>query len=67
MKPKEAKGKGKEKKEKKKSGGGGGGLQNVLQLSEALQKVVGAKELPRTAVTKQIWVYIKERNLQVTR
>ena len=30
----------------------------------ALAAVVGAKPLPRTELTKQLWVYIKANNLQ---
>jgi chromatin remodeling complex protein RSC6 len=32
--------------------------------SEALASIVGAKPLPRTEVTKKLWVYIKKNNLQ---
>ena len=32
--------------------------------SEALAAIVGAKPLPRTEVTKKLWVYIKKNNLQ---
>jgi chromatin remodeling complex protein RSC6 len=32
--------------------------------SAALAAIVGAKPLPRTEVTKQIWVYIKKHGLQ---
>ncbi len=35
-----------------------------LSLSADLVKIVGAKTMARTEVTKQIWVYIKEHNLQ---
>ena len=30
----------------------------------ALAAVVGAKPLPRTELTKQLWVYVKANNLQ---
>ena len=30
----------------------------------ALQPIVGNKPLPRTEVTKRLWVYIKKNNLQ---
>lgn len=33
-------------------------------LSEALAAVVGAKPIPRTEVTKKLWVYIKKNKLQ---
>jgi len=35
-----------------------------LQPSAALAEVVGDKPLPRTEVTKKLWVYIKKNNLQ---
>ena len=35
-----------------------------MQISEALAKVIGSKPLPRTEVTKNLWAYIKENNLQ---
>ncbi len=35
-----------------------------VQISEALAKVVGSKPLPRTEVTKKLWMYIKEHDLQ---
>ena len=31
---------------------------------EALAAIVGAKPLPRTELTKALWVYIKKNNLQ---
>ncbi|WP_221031163.1 SWIB/MDM2 domain-containing protein [Actomonas aquatica] len=31
---------------------------------EALAAVVGSKPLPRTELTKKLWVYIKKNNLQ---
>eukprot|EP00968_Pinguiococcus_pyrenoidosus_P009353 scaffold731_cov261-Pinguiococcus_pyrenoidosus.AAC.99 len=34
------------------------------EISPALQRIVGAEELPRTEVTKKIWVYIREHSLQ---
>merc|ERR1719181_622322 len=33
------------------------------QLSDALAAICGAKTLPRTEVTKKIWVYIKKHGL----
>merc|ERR1712139_400049 len=33
------------------------------KLSEALSAICGAKTLPRTEVTKKIWVYIKKNSL----
>ena len=35
-----------------------------LQPSAALAEVVGSKPLPRTEVTKKLWVYIKKNKLQ---
>jgi upstream activation factor subunit UAF30 len=32
--------------------------------SETLAAVVGAKPIPRTEVTKRLWMYIKKNNLQ---
>ncbi|MDO5101644.1 MAG: SWIB/MDM2 domain-containing protein [Lautropia sp.] len=36
----------------------------ALKPSEALAAVVGADALPRTEVTKKIWAYIKQHDLQ---
>ena len=35
-----------------------------LQPDEALAKVVGSKPIPRTEITKRLWVYIKKEKLQ---
>ncbi len=35
-----------------------------MNISDALQPVVGNKPLPRTEVTKRLWAYIKKNNLQ---
>ena len=35
-----------------------------MQPSEALAEVVGDKAIPRTEVTKKLWVYIKKYKLQ---
>ncbi len=35
-----------------------------MQISEALAEVVGDKAIPRTEVTKKLWVYIKKNKLQ---
>lgn len=40
------------------------GFMKPMQISDALAAVVGNKPLPRTEVTKQLWVYIKSNNLQ---
>ena len=34
-----------------------------MNISDALQPVVGSKPLPRTEVTKRLWAYIKKNNL----
>ena len=35
-----------------------------VQPNEKLAVVVGSKPLPRTELTKKLWVYIKKNNLQ---
>jgi chromatin remodeling complex protein RSC6 len=40
------------------------GLAKPMNLSPELQAVVGAGPMPRTQVTKLLWAYIKENNLQ---
>lgn len=35
-----------------------------MQASTALAKVVGSKPIPRTEVTKKLWIYIKKHDLQ---
>jgi upstream activation factor subunit UAF30 len=54
---------------KKASGGSKGGAANSafmapLMPDEALAAVVGKDPLPRTEVTKRIWDYIRQNNLQ---
>jgi len=54
---------------KKASGGSKGGAANSafmapLTPDEALAAVVGKDPLPRTEVTKRIWDYIRQNNLQ---
>jgi chromatin remodeling complex protein RSC6 len=54
---------------KKAGGGSKGGAANSafmapLQPDEALAAVVGKDPLPRTEVTKRIWDYIRQNNLQ---
>ncbi len=50
---------------KKPSGGrGSGAFMMPLQPDEALAAIVGNEPLPRTEVTKRIWDYIRENNLQ---
>jgi upstream activation factor subunit UAF30 len=41
-----------------------GALARPVQPDEALAAVVGAGPLPRTEITKRVWAYIRERNLQ---
>ena len=36
----------------------------AMKPSDALAKIVGNKPLPRTEITKKLWEYIKENNLQ---
>ena len=35
-----------------------------MNISEDLAEVIGSKPIPRTEVTKKLWVYIKKNNLQ---
>ncbi|KAK8694757.1 hypothetical protein V6N13_072302 [Hibiscus sabdariffa] len=42
----------------------GGGFNKVSRLSPQLQELLGVPELARTEVVKQIWVYIRDKNLQ---
>merc|ERR1711861_54236 len=41
----------------------GKGIFAPKKLSDALAAICGAKTLPRTEVTKKIWVYIKKNKL----
>merc|ERR1711998_619125 len=41
----------------------GVGIFAPKKLSEALAAICGAKTLPRTEVTKKVWVYIKKNSL----
>ncbi|KAF6143437.1 hypothetical protein GIB67_029606 [Kingdonia uniflora] len=43
---------------------GGGGFTKVCSLSPQLQEFLGIPECARTEVVKQIWAYIREKNLQ---
>jgi chromatin remodeling complex protein RSC6 len=40
------------------------GLMKPVKLKSDLAEFLGAKELPRTEITKQLWVYIKKNELQ---
>ncbi|XP_028764154.1 upstream activation factor subunit spp27-like isoform X2 [Neltuma alba] len=42
----------------------GGGFCKLCSLSPQLQEFVGAPEMARTEVVKQLWAYIREKNLQ---
>ncbi|XP_019054112.1 PREDICTED: upstream activation factor subunit spp27-like isoform X1 [Nelumbo nucifera] len=42
----------------------GGGFTKLCTLSPQLKKFVGVPEMARTEVVKQLWVYIREKNLQ---
>jgi chromatin remodeling complex protein RSC6 len=35
-----------------------------MNISDALSAIVGSKPIPRTEVTKKLWVYIKKNKLQ---
>ena len=45
-------------------GRSGGGFAAPVQCSNELSEFMGAAVVPRTEVTKRIWAYIKEHNLQ---
>ena len=40
------------------------GLKKPVKLKNELAEFLGATELPRTEITKKLWVYIKENKLQ---
>ncbi|POO02740.1 p53 negative regulator [Trema orientale] len=42
----------------------GGGFSKICSLSPQLQKFIGASEMARTEVVKQMWIYIREKSLQ---
>jgi chromatin remodeling complex protein RSC6 len=42
----------------------GKGLSKPVTPSAELAKIVGSEPMPRTEVTKKLWVYIKENKLQ---
>ncbi|XP_027360035.1 upstream activation factor subunit spp27-like [Abrus precatorius] len=44
----------------------GGGFCKLCSLSPQLQEFIGAPEMARTEVVKQLWAYIREKNLQDT-
>ena len=43
------------------------GFMKAMKPSEALAKIVGNEPLPRTEITKKLWEYIKNNNLQDTK
>ncbi len=43
------------------------GLKKPVKLKSELAALAGAKELPRTEVTKKLWDYIKANKLQTTK
>ena len=43
---------------------GNAALAKPVQPDDKLAAIVGAEPLPRTEVTKRVWVYIKEHQLQ---
>ncbi|CAN6449419.1 unnamed protein product [Victoria cruziana] len=55
---------GSRKRPDKKRGGGGGGFTKLCGLSPELQKILGVSKLARTKVVQQLWVYIREHDLQ---
>ena len=54
----------KKKKKKKTKRKANKAFMKPLKPSAALAAVVGSKPLPRTQVTKKLWVYIKKNKLQ---
>lgn len=42
----------------------GKGLNKAVKLKKDLAEFLGETELPRTEITKKLWVYIKENKLQ---
>jgi chromatin remodeling complex protein RSC6 len=49
---------------KKSAGKAGSAFMKPVQPDAALAAVIGDKAVPRTEVTKQLWVYIKKNGLQ---
>ena len=49
---------------KKTAGKADAGFMKAMTPSPALAEVIGAKPIPRTEVTKKLWVYIKKNGLQ---
>ena len=51
-------------KSKKKKGAKKNSFMKPMKPDVALAAIVGAKPIPRTQVTKKVWVYIKRKKLQ---
>ncbi len=51
-------------KEKSKTRAASSAFMKPLKLSSELEVIVGKGPLPRTEVTKKLWIYIKKHNLQ---
>jgi upstream activation factor subunit UAF30 len=49
---------------KKTSSGGPSAFMKPMQPDEALAAIVGSEPIPRTEVTKRVWDYVREHNLQ---
>jgi chromatin remodeling complex protein RSC6 len=50
--------------EKPSKRGGGSAFMQPLQPDEALAAIIGPEPLPRTEVTKRVWDYIRQHDLQ---
>jgi chromatin remodeling complex protein RSC6 len=48
----------------KKSAAGNTGFNKALTPSKELAAIIGSEAVPRTEVTKKVWEYIKQHNLQ---
>ena len=49
---------------KKRQGSTNSAFSRPVQPDDALAAVVGSKPLPRTEITKSLWIYIKKHGLQ---
>jgi upstream activation factor subunit UAF30 len=49
---------------KKPKGAAGSAFMSPLQPDEALAAIIGSEPLPRTEVTKRVWDYIRQHDLQ---
>ena len=50
--------------EEKPKRGGGSAFMKPVQPDDALAAIVGAEPLPRTEITKRVWDYIRQHDLQ---